>query len=414
MKSLVFDANREEIMHTIRRVKKFLYIMRGGNGMKSILLSCLMVFSVLLSGCVAFESTVNPRAVLQAYPLYIQEGETITLDARDSEAVEGVITDFEWDFGDGKTAKTVIGFTSHTYEKFGIYTVTLTVKNSGGGVDDISTNIVVNGAPVLNLTLPENIKAGESALLDASASFDPEGKELLYSWDLDWSEDSNNDGDNRNDADAITSSVLLPTNKSGTKLGSLTISDGDGASKYTTFELEISTRTFEVEWKTEQISFSWDEYLDQGSSWEETITPGLEGRIISFSAVLELDQELGPQDNFTLQLDISEDGYKKSAKTEGGNITANETSKAEMERFAINPNGEDGTYTADFADDVLQQLLNKPGYRNGQGEWTWTIFAQQADPDPLFDGLPDPDPGNDWTLEVVIEIQIPILTEIAV
>jgi len=382
--------------------------------MKSILLSCLMVFSVLLSGCVAFESTVNPRAVLQAYPLYIQEGETITLDARDSEAVEGVITDFEWDFGDGKTAKTVIGFTSHTYEKFGIYTVTLTVKNSGGGEDDISTNIVVNGAPVLNLTLPENIKAGESALLDASASFDPEGKELLYSWDLDWSEDSNNDGDNRNDADAITSSVLLPTNKSGTKLGSLTISDGDGASKYTTFELEISTRTFEVEWKTEQISFSWDEYLDQGSSWEETITPGLDGRIISFSAVLELDQELGPQDNFTLQLDISEDGYKKSAKTEGGNITANETSKAEMERFAINPNGEDGTYTADFADDVLQQLLNKPGYRNGQGEWTWTIFAQQADPDPLFDGLPDPDPGNDWTLEVVIEIQIPILTEIAV
>ena len=401
-------------MHTIRRVKKFLYIMRGGKGLKSIFLSCLMVFSVLLSGCVAFESTVNPRAVLQAYPLYIQEGETITLDARDSEAVEGVITDFEWDFGNGKTAKTVIGFTSHTYEKFGIYTVTLTVKNSGGGEDEISTNIVVNGAPILNLTIPENIKAGESALLDASESFDPEGKELLYSWDLDWSEDSNNDGDNRNDVDAITSSVLLPTNKSGTKRGSLTISDGDGASQYTTFELEISTRTFEVEWKTEQISFSWDEYLEQGSSWEETITPGLEGRIISFSAVLELDQELGPQDNFTLQLDISEDGYKKSAKTEGGNITANETSKAEMDRFGINPNGEDGTYTADFADDVLQQLLNKPGFRNGQGEWTWTIFAQQADPDPLFDGLPDPDPGNDWTLEVVIEIQIPILTEIAV
>ena len=146
-------------MHTIRRVKKFLYIMRGGKGLKSIFLSCLMVFSVLLSGCVAFESTVNPRAVLQAYPLYIQEGETITLDARDSEAVEGVITDFEWDFGNGKTAKTVIGFTSHTYEKFGIYTVTLTVKNSGGGEDEISTNIVVNGAPILNLTIPENIKA---------------------------------------------------------------------------------------------------------------------------------------------------------------------------------------------------------------------------------------------------------------
>ena len=65
----------------------------GGTEGKSVFLSALMVMSVLLAGCVAFESTVNPRAVLQAYPLFIQEGETITLDARDSEAVEGVITD---------------------------------------------------------------------------------------------------------------------------------------------------------------------------------------------------------------------------------------------------------------------------------------------------------------------------------
>tara|TARA_B100000925_G_scaffold68234_1_gene46946 strand:+ start:550 stop:1716 length:1167 start_codon:yes stop_codon:yes gene_type:complete len=388
--------------------------MWSGRTPKSVFLSALMLLSVLLSGCVGFETTVNPRAELQAYPLFIQEGETITLDARDSEAVEGVITDFEWDFGDGKTAKTVIGFTSHTYEKFGIYTVSLTVKNSGGGEDEITASIVVNGAPVLNLTVPDSVKAGESALLDASGSFDPEGKQLEYSWDLDWSEDSNNDGDNRNDVDAITQTVLLPTNKSGTKRGSLIISDGDGAAQYTSFELEISTRTFEVEWRTERILLEWDGYLDQGTSWEETIVPGLEGRIISFSAVLELDQELGPQDNFTLQLEIFNDGYRKSAKTEGGNITANETSKAELDRYAINPVGEDGTYTADFAEDVLQQLLDKPGFRNGQGDWTWTIFAQQADPDPLFEGLPDPDPGNDWTLEVIIELQVPVLTEIAV
>ena len=400
-------------MHTIRRKKHFSRGMRGSNGLKSAFLSSLMVMSVLLSGCVAFDSTVNPRAVLQAYPLYIQEGETITLDARDSEAIDGVITDFEWDFGDGKSASTVIGFTSHTYEKFGVYTVKLTVKNSGGGEDKITANIVVNGAPVLNLTTPESVKAGESALLDASGSYDPEGKDLQFSWDLDWSEDSNNDGDKRNDVDAITPSVLLPTNKSGTKRGSLIISDGDGAMKYTSFELEISTRTFEVEWVSQQIKLSWDGYLEQGTSWEESINPGLEGRLISFTAVLELEQELGPQDNFTLQLEIPDDGYRKSVKTEGGNITANETTKAEMERFAINPQGEDGTYTADFAEDVLQQLLAKPGYRNGQGEWTWTVLAQQADPDPLFEGLPDPDPGNDWTLEVIIELQVPVLTEIA-
>ena len=135
-------------MHTIRRGKSFLPFMWSGRTLKSVSLSALMLLSVLLSGCVGFETTVNPRAELQAYPLFIQEGETITLDARDSEAVEGVITDFEWDFGDGKTAKTVIGFTSHTYEKFGIYTVSLTVKNSGGGEDEITASIVVNGGIV--------------------------------------------------------------------------------------------------------------------------------------------------------------------------------------------------------------------------------------------------------------------------
>ena len=233
-------------MHTIRRGKSFLTSMRGGLAMKSLAMSALMLCSTLLAGCIDLESAVNPRAELQAYPLFIQEGETITLDARDSDAVEGVITDFEWDFGNGQTSDTVVGFTSFTYERFGVYTVTLTVKNSVGGEDQVTSTIVVNGAPVLNLTIPDSIKAGESALLDASASFDPEGKELMYSWDLDWSVDTDRDGDNRNDADAITSSVLLPTNNSGTKRGSVTISDGDGATDYQAFEIEISTRTFEA------------------------------------------------------------------------------------------------------------------------------------------------------------------------
>ena len=66
--------------------------------MKSLAMSALMLCSTILAGCIDLESAVNPRAELQAYPLFIQEGETITLDARDSDAVEGVITDFEWDF----------------------------------------------------------------------------------------------------------------------------------------------------------------------------------------------------------------------------------------------------------------------------------------------------------------------------
>ena len=67
----------------------------------------LLVCSTFVAGCTgALEFTVDPRANLNAYPLQIQEGETVTFDARDSEPIEGVITEYLWDFGDGQTSET--------------------------------------------------------------------------------------------------------------------------------------------------------------------------------------------------------------------------------------------------------------------------------------------------------------------
>tara|TARA_B100001996_G_scaffold382441_1_gene374261 strand:+ start:1591 stop:2760 length:1170 start_codon:yes stop_codon:yes gene_type:complete len=379
---------------------------------KSFSLSMLILLSVFVSGCIGLDSTVDPRASLQAYPLSIQEGETVTFDARDSEAVEGVVTGFEWDFGNGQKAETVVGFTSHTYDSFGVYTVTLTVSNSQGGEDDISATIVVNGAPVLNLTIPEQVKSGDSAFLDASNSFDPEGKDLTFAWDLDWTTDSDSDGDQRNDIDATTPTVLVPTNSSGKIIGSLVISDGTEVSVSESFTIEVTTRTFEVKWVTEELLFTWDDYLEQGSQWEDSISPGDQGRIMEYTATLELDQELGPQDNFTLTLLIENDKYEKTVQTEGGNITANETAKATMDRDGINPEGEDGIFTADSEEDLMNLLVGQAGSRTAQGVWTWTVFAQQADPDPLIDGMIDPDPGNEWNLEVIVIVMSPVLTEI--
>ena len=379
---------------------------------KSFSLAMLILMSIFVSGCIGIDSTVDPRASLQAYPLSIQEGETVTFDARDSEAVEGVVTGFEWDFGNGQKAETVVGFTSHTYDSFGVYTVTLTVVNSQGGEDDISTTIVVNGAPVLTLTIPEQVKSGDSAFLDASKSFDPEGNDLTFSWDLDWSTDSDLDGNQRNDIDATTPTVLLPTNSSGKIIGSLVISDGTEATVTESFSIEIITRSFEVKWVTEELIFTWDDYLEQGSQWEDSISPGENGRIMEYTATLQLEQELGPQDNFTLTLFIENDKYEKTVQTEGGNITANETAKATMDRDAVNPEGEDGIYSADSEEALMNQLVGQAGARTGQGIWTWTVFAQQADPDPLIDGMLDPDPGNNWDLEVIVVVMNPVLTEI--
>tara|TARA_B110001452_G_scaffold83196_1_gene68055 strand:+ start:5176 stop:6303 length:1128 start_codon:yes stop_codon:yes gene_type:complete len=371
--------------------------------------------SFSLAGCTGILDTApEPRATMEAYPLLIQEGEMVTFDARESDAVEGIITEYRWDFGDGEKRNTVTGFTSHTYEMFGAYTVTLTVENDQGGVDDTSAVVVVNGAPVIDLTYPENPRAGDSILLDASASVDPEGNNLLFSWDLDWGVDSDGDGDGRNDVDSTENQVLLPTNKSGIYLGSVTIDDGQEGVLTEVFELNVSSRRFSVVWKEKVIEQTWSDYLAEGDEWSQEITPGSSGRIISYEAILELENDLiQPYDNFTLVVTVPEDNYQEKADTEGGNITANENAKATLSEDKLNPLGSEGIYDSDNMEMVISMLLNEPGSAFGQPPWVLLVQALQSNPDSAIEILPDPDPGNDWTLTIKITIQEPVITEIA-
>ena len=401
---------------TIRKGKVSLVFMLGRRTERMFALVVVQTLLLsLLAGCTgALDTTVDPRATLEAYPTLIQEGEMVTLDARDSSPIEGVITTYAWDFGDGTTAETVIGFTSHTYLTDGQYTIRLTVTNDQGGQDDAIATIVVNGAPSINISMPTSVRAGDAALLDASASFDPEGDDLTFRWDLNTAEDNDGDGDARNDADATTPTVLLDTSASGIINGVLRVDDAAGAFALHPFEVNVTTRTFQVTWITETYEMSWDEYLDQGETWSGNITPGEIGRVMSFNAVLELDRDVAPpHDNFTLAVHIVEDNYKRSIATEPGNYSTNEPARAEMADDDMNLRGEDGMYTSDSAEALLQLLLSSKESRQGQGPWVWSVFAQQSDPD-AFIGEIDPDPGNDWTLTVEVILMRPSLTEVAV
>ncbi len=375
----------------------------------------LLMCSFSLAGCTGILDTApEPRATMEAYPLLIQEGEMVTFDARESDAVEGIITEYRWDFGDGEKRETISGFTSHTYKMFGAYTVTLTVENDQGGVDDTSAVVVVNGAPVIDLKYPESPRAGDSILLDASASVDPEGNNLLFSWDLDWGTDSDGDGDGRNDIDSTENQVLLPTNKSGIYLGSVTIDDGQEGVLTEVFELNVSSRRFSVVWEEKVIEQSWSDYLAEGDEWSQEITPGSSGRIISYEAILELENDLiQPYDNFTLVVTVPEDNYNEQADTEGGNITANENAKAILSEDKLNPLGAEGIYDSDNMEMVISMLLNEPGSGFGQSPWVLIVQALQSNPDSAIEILPDPDPGNDWVLTIKITIQEPVITEIA-
>ena len=389
--------------------------MQGRNGRMKGLGLVLLMISFSLAGCTGLlDTAAEPRATMEAYPLLIQEGEMVTFDARESDAVEGIITEYRWDFGDGEKRETVTGFTSHTYEMFGVYTVTLTVENDQGGVDDTSSVVVVNGAPVIDLKYPENPRAGDSILLDGSASVDPEGNDLFFSWDLDWGVDSDGDGDGRNDVDSTDNQVLLPTNKSGIYLGSVTIDDGQEGVLTEVFELNVSSRRFSVVWQQKVIEQSWSDYLAEGEEWSQEITPGTSGRIISYEAILELENDLvQPYDNFTLVVTVPEDNYQEKADTEGGNITANENAKATLSEDKLNPVGEEGIYDSDSIEMVIEMLLSEPGAAFGQSSWILLVQALQSNPDSAIEILPDPDPGNDWSLTIKITIQEPVITEIA-
>jgi len=382
----------------------------------TILLSLLLV-APLLSGCLSSllgDDAPSPSADLQVWPNRIQQGESITLDARSSDAISGVITLFTWDFGDGSSDETLVGFTSHRYNDWGQYEISVTVENDKGGTDTVTSAVSVNGVPVLGLSIPEQVKAGDIAVFDASTSYDPEGGSLDVSWDLDWSKDSDGDGDNRNDADSKSLRVELPTGSSGQILGSLTITDEDGGAISTPWNLEILTRQFQVEWTERAFEFTWDNYTEQGETWSSSHNPGEEGMLVSFEALLELDWEIMPQDNFTLHVSVEQAGWSDSEKTSApSNITSNESASAELQRDGLNSIKNSSIMTSDTEAALLDLLLNPSGSGFGAGNWLWSISAEQADPDALFGQGMDPDTGNDWILTVTFVIMVPTLTEIA-
>ena len=69
-------------------------------------------------------------------------GEEITFDSSQSFDVEGGITSYHWDFGDGETDTGVIA--THSYSQRGLYTVTLTVTDETGKQGAIETAALID------------------------------------------------------------------------------------------------------------------------------------------------------------------------------------------------------------------------------------------------------------------------------
>ena len=379
---------------------------------RSYSLAIIMLASVLLSGCTNPIGPPEPTASLTVDVDKINSGEPINFDGRESSTPDAtVITQFSWDFGDGST--TTQGLTNHVFSTPGTYEVSLIVENDQGGTDETHWTIHVNAYPVIELLSQPMAKVGESITLNAEGSSDPEGGVLAWAWDLDLSDDSDGDGDSRNDVDSSASSITMLLNKSGEFEGAVVVTDDRGASAREAFKINVSTRTWQVTWEQKRVTEDWDGYLKQGESWTYSHVPGIESRLMEVNATLTLTMDLGlqlPQDNFTLRLAVPSSGWNAESTTSQGNVTKAPT--AYIERDGMNPvPTQSSTYQRDYAEDVLRLILDNAAARFGQGNWTWQVTADQADPDFFVDDF-DIDEGNDWKLEVEFIILVPRISEV--
>jgi len=376
----------------------------------------LLLVAQMLSGCGGM-GPGSPNANINADREIINAGETVNFDARDSTSPEPTIIDeYRWDFGDGDSRTTKQAIVSHMFSQPGSFVVQVVVANDEGSTDSASISIFVNAPPEIVLEMPDFVKTGQTALLDASSSTDYEGGALEFMWDFDAYLDSNGDGDPLNDADQSGAVAEVMYNETGNHTGAVTVVDDNGATTTSLWTLRVLARTFRVVWEETHLYYDWSGYLEQGTSYEIEHYPGEGARVISVSATLTLARDLlpiqWPEDNFTLGMEVPLSGLSSSTITTHDNITEN--ASAYLERMDMNSIPESGyTITADSKQALESSLLNQPGERVGQGVWEWTITALQCDPDLPIDGI-DPDQGNDWTLEAHFVVLILRISEVGI
>tara|TARA_Y100001978_G_scaffold34917_1_gene30785 strand:- start:15414 stop:16601 length:1188 start_codon:yes stop_codon:yes gene_type:complete len=388
-------------------------IMTFGKNKRMALILVLLIFSAFFfAGCTTL-SVTKPRATLTAYPNEITSGEAVNLDARESLTSEGVITKFVWDFGDGNSSETLVGFTSHTFRNPGKYSIKVTVTNSEGGTDSATTDIFVNGVPVVILEMPQLVKSGESVVIDASNSYDPEGGIIQYEWDTNLSKDTDKNGNPVDDVDFTEESITISTSRSGIISGRVKITDDVGASVTKDWEIDVNTRNYEVRWVKKVREYDWNGNLKTGEEWNVSHIPSTQGILYSIDATLSLIQDGNPlgDENFTLSLEVPSSGWVADA--ESSRSTPEQNAKAKISRYQLNsiPNGTQ-MYSSDSKELLLENLFDTSS-QFGEGNWMWEVHSRGLDSGLPFDFPDGIDPGNSWELKVTFEVYEPVIVELA-
>ena len=113
-------------------------------------------------------------------------GVAVAFDGTGSSDLDGTIVSYDWNFGDGSTGT---GPTpGHSYATAGLYNVILTVTDDAGATDSAGTTaditVPANQPPVADANGPYSGTAGTPVTFDGTASSDPDGSIVSYTWDF--------------------------------------------------------------------------------------------------------------------------------------------------------------------------------------------------------------------------------------
>ena len=166
----------------------------------------------------------------------------MTLQASNSYDDHGIASS-SWNV-DGEFVSSASQFSTE-WSEIGNYVVTLTVTDYSNNSGSVSTTIRVYDStePILVTSVISEItevEQGEDLVFKAAATDGWDAQEnLTFTWDLDLSRDSNNDGDRTNDPDLTGSSVTMSFDEVGETKFAVTVYDQSNNSDFEIFTIDV-------------------------------------------------------------------------------------------------------------------------------------------------------------------------------